>query len=79
MQFASFTQYLSLFFLTYKRPQMLEEFSFTLGAEGIDGCEDDNMQIIMEPLYFGKINLRKKGLLPTPKGHRAWRVLLHQQ
>lgn len=60
MRFSSFAPYLSLVLLTCKRPQILEESPFTLGAEGIDGYEDDDMQIIMEPLYFRIINLRKK-------------------
>lgn len=62
----------------YERLQILEESSFTLGTEGIHGCEDDDMQIEVELLHFGIINLRKKeSLFSIVKSHRAWRILLH--
>lgn len=42
--------------------QILEESYLALGTEWIDTCEDNNIQVITEPLYFGILNLRRKGL-----------------
>ena len=61
-----------------KDSRSLRNLLVTLGTEGIHGCEDNDMQIEVELLHFGIINLRKKeSLFSIVKSHRAWRILLH--